>query len=224
MYKEICEREVPSDILARYVQSSLAGPEALWFWRRSFATQLAASSLFCHLLACGDCTADRLVFSRTTGRVLACDLRPSYSPAGKLERPASSTVPFRLTRNVTVALSPFLVDGLLTSTMVALAQALDSQQRFVEPCLQLLLHEDLVAAHAAGTVRSDADIRAAEVQLRGCALENAASVLEKIRHLAPALEPADGNGPADAGARALVAQACAWENIATMPPTWAPWL
>ena len=63
---------------------------------------------------------NKILYSRSSGRVWQTDLVPTYDGTVCLER--NEPVPFRLTRNLVAFFSLFGVDGIFITTMVSAAQ------------------------------------------------------------------------------------------------------
>lgn len=84
VYREICENHSKKSILLDYIQASFDGPETLFQFRRAFAAQLAANSLFQYAFSAAERTPSRFVLMQCNGRVLSPDFRVSYTNQGKI--------------------------------------------------------------------------------------------------------------------------------------------
>lgn len=224
LYNEICQ-QVPADLLARHVNTSLRGDaEALWGFKRKLAMQLAALSLLCHAFGISERQPHRFILCEKTARLVASDLRPGYTSHGQLE--ATEEVPFRLTRNITTLLSPLLVDGVFASSMAATALALSNKQHMLKPYLVLLLRDDLQSWHAAkAPPRPDIEQRQHERQLQDRVNKNASRALERIEKAAPRLTSSTRHEQrVDYVVHRLIEAAAQPERLCLMSPIWMPWL
>lgn len=83
VYQGICSSKVDSRIFLSHIQSTLNSPERLFHFRRAFAGQLAANSLFQYVFSVAERTPQRFVILQSNARVLSPDFRVSYTNQGK---------------------------------------------------------------------------------------------------------------------------------------------
>ncbi|CAM9242622.1 unnamed protein product [Chrysoparadoxa australica] len=227
VYNEICEKHVKADILSRYVHGSLADTEAVWAFRRQFASQLGISSLLCYSFTCGERFPHRLMFDSHTACVISHEFRPGYTHQGLLD-PAED-VPFRLTRNMVHLLSPLLVEGVMSYSMASVAQVLVQKKEFFEPYLALMLRDDLLSWHASKTApRSETEQRVVEKQLQERMTKNVSKVMARLDVLNPKPDRRDHTSGAqlgvDHGVCTLLEAAQKPKALASMPAVWSSWL
>eukprot|EP00611_Tribonema_gayanum_P023716 TRINITY_DN5051_c0_g1_i1.p1 TRINITY_DN5051_c0_g1~~TRINITY_DN5051_c0_g1_i1.p1 ORF type:complete len:1274 (+),score=406.51 TRINITY_DN5051_c0_g1_i1:441-3824(+) len=227
-YRHIVDHVVREDILARFVHHTLRDGEAVWAFKRTFAQQLGVGSLLAYTFACNDRIPHKFVFDRATGRVIPYDFRPGYTQHGMLD--PVEEVPFRLTRNVTALLAPFLVDGVLTTAVATAAQGLIAQREALHSYLSLMLRDDMVSWHGSKsqTLRKEEEVRAIERQLSERMNKNVAKLLDRLEGLCPREGLRDPNTGAavavDKRAHDLVEAAQNEGKLCFMPPTWMPWV
>jgi transformation/transcription domain-associated protein len=209
-----------SDMLTRFVHRSMQDSEAVWAFKRAFAQQLSISSLLCYAFTCGERYPHKLMIDETNARVI------SHTHQGLLE--LSEEVPFRLTRNITTLLSPFLIDGVFATTMITTAQALYSRYDIIQPYLNLVLRDDLLSWHASKTpVRSEFEQRLIEKQLTDRMHKNVSRVLQRLEEMCPKRNLVDVKGcalPVDRRVHDLIRIAQREEKLSSMNATWMAWV
>jgi transformation/transcription domain-associated protein len=218
---------VGSDMLARFVSKTMQDSEAVWAFKRAFAQQLAVSSLLCYGFTCGERYPHKLMFDETTARVISHEFRPGYTHQGMLE--VSEEVPFRLTRNITTLLSPFLIEGVFATSMVTTAQALCTREEVMRPYLSLMLRDDLQSWHASKTpVRSEFEQRGIEKQLNERMIKNVNKVVGRFKDVcaSPGLTHKDTKRhvAADTRVHELIRQAQSEKALSSMNATWMAWV
>lgn len=177
-HRRIAAEMVPADILSRYAQRSMADAEAVWAFKCVFASQYGISALLCHAFAVADRHPHRIMFNGETARIMGHEFRPGYTPQGALD--CYESVPFRLTRNITTLLSPYLVEGGMCTAMVAAAAALAKRSEALEPYLSLLLRDDIVSHYASRVhPKTEMEGRHLELQLADKSAKNVAKVLAR---------------------------------------------
>jgi transformation/transcription domain-associated protein len=218
---------IGSDMLARFVSKTMQDSEAVWAFKRAFAQQLAVSSLLCYAFTCGERYPHKLMLDETTARVISHEFRPGYTHQGLLE--VSEEVPFRLTRNITTLLSPFLIDGVFATSMVTTAQALSAHSDVMFSYLRLMLRDDLQSWHASKTaVRSEFEQRGIEKQLNDRVQKNVNRVMARIDDVCakPSLVVKETNRPvaADTRVHELIRSSQSDKALSSMNATWMAWV
>ena len=189
----------------------------------------------------------KLLVSRSMGTITHADLISTYDSRFQLER-GHETVPFRLTRNMQSFIGPQGMEGMVICAITSAAQALQADPGTTSSIVSLFfrlecrlkdccspnisteLNESISGAHrddilSWATRRSGARCIAAlnaslkSSQLDTCVAWNTASCMSRLAAMAPADE-----GHPQQGARTLVAEAVAAQNLCRMCPTWQPWL
>eukprot|EP00958_Prasinococcus_capsulatus_P028071 scaffold6247_cov416-Prasinococcus_capsulatus_cf.AAC.17 len=127
-YKEVASQLVTENILSQYMYKTLPTGNHLWVFKRQFAAQMALSGLASHLLHIGARAPTKTLFAKSSGKVFQLDFHCLYD-GGKLE--AEEPVPFRLTRNLQSFITPFGVEGIFVTSMVAASQVSPSSHYLV---------------------------------------------------------------------------------------------
>lgn len=229
VYTEICQQHMPSNILTKYMMQILPSTESLCQFRKEFASHLAANSVLQYALAAVERTPTRFVLCNKTGQVLAHDLRSSYNH-GLLE---NQVLPFRLTRNITEFIGPFLLDGVFVPSFVSICGAMSLRRNILEPMLHLLLRDDVISWYTSKTsAANDKKIQDIELQLSDRVWKNVRFVQQRLDSCAPervenVAEAIKGNvdvAPIDMKVRTLVDAACCVDRLSSMSASYQAWL
>lgn len=227
VYNEICQQHVSSNILTKHMMQSLPSTESLCQFRKEFTSHLAANSVLQYALAVVERTPTRFVLCNKTGQVLAHDLRSSYIH-GLLEDQA---MPFRLTRNITEFIGPFLLDGVFVPSFVSICGAMSSRRNVLEPMLHLLLRDDVISWYTSKTsAANDKKIQDIELQLSDRVWKNVRFVQQRLDSCAPkrvenvAEAIKENAAPIDMKVRSLVDAACSVDRLSSMPASYQAWL
>lgn len=227
VYTEFCQQHISSNILTKYMMQILPSTESLCQFRKEFTSHLAANSVLQYALAVVERTPTRFVLCNKTGQVLAHDLRSSYNH-GLLENQA---MPFRLTRNITEFIGPFLLDGVFVPSFVSICGALSSRRNVLEPMLHLLLRDDVISWYTSKTsAANDKKIQDIELQLSDRVWKNVRFVQERLDSCAPkrvenvAEAIKENAAPIDMNVRSLVDAACSVDRLSSMAASYQAWL
>jgi phosphatidylinositol kinase/protein kinase (PI-3 family) len=216
LYNRICSNNVDADTFCKHVSASLEGIEAVWTYRRTFATQLAVPSILGFILAVGNRAAHTAIFCQYSGRVCAADFHPCISSASSYPEPHLSEMPFRLTRNIERVLQPFLFNGVFKSSLGSISFALQHTLEpggFLEPYVYLYLGDERT------------DVSSQNVPAQSHVLKKTIQIIKsRIQSSAPPRDISSSVVHVESGLSKLVEQALSPDNIATMLPQWQPWL
>ena len=78
VFQDICETQVPPNVLSRYMSEMISSIEHLYRFRQVFAAQLAINSLLQYAFAIVERTPNKFAFCNITGQVLSPDFRSQY--------------------------------------------------------------------------------------------------------------------------------------------------
>lgn len=168
----------------------------------------------------------------------------TYSESGLPNK--SEPVPFRLTRNLTTALSPTLIDGLFSAVMMSTNACLLINQELLENYLSLFIRDDLLSwNNIKHPVDSNVTQRAIEQANKKRVAVNTSMVLKRIHMLIPTPNPtpsaaeraayAAANGghmsnnppiqpqPLNHKIHLLIKDATSEHKLSNMSAQWAPW-
>jgi len=227
-YDRICSTMVDSSMLLDFIRSTLGDAERVFHFRRSFAGQLAISSMLQHAFCVAERTPSRIVFNERTGQVFAPDFRFSYNNQGFLDE---QRVPFRLTRNLRELIGSIFEAGRFVPAMATFATAVKNHLEDIDPVLKLLMRDDIIAWYTSKSMaKSDAKTQELEKQLHDRVLKNVSQVQIRMvecsfrrppKDLTPEKLPKD---PVDKKVRSLVEEATNREKLCQMLPNYQPWL
>jgi len=228
VYKTICQDLVPSNVLSKYMMETIPSTEHLFQFRHAFASQLAANSLLQYAFAIVERTPSRFVFCNATGKMLSQDFRSQYNH-GLLEK---HDVPFRLTRNITEFVGPFLLEGVFVPSFANISSAMHSKRSALEPILHLLLRDDVMAWYISkSSAKNDQKMQEVERQLSDRIWSNVRFVQDLFEECSPrevgdaAAEAITPNpDPIDIKVRSLVDAATSAEQLSFMPAAYQAWL
>lgn len=226
-YTQICQQQIASNILSKYMMQIHPSTESLCQFRKQFASQLAINSVLQYSLAVIERTPTRFVICNKTGQVLAQDMRSAYNH-GLLEE---QVVPFRLTRNITEFIGPFLLDGVFVPSFVSVCGAMSSRRNILEPMIHLLLRDDVISWYTSKTSSAnDKKLQDVELQLSDRVWKNVRFVQQRLDSCAPqrvenvAEAIKEDPDPIDMKVRTLVDAACSAERLSSMPASFQAWL
>ncbi|KAH9107563.1 hypothetical protein LEN26_014254, partial [Aphanomyces euteiches] len=95
IYNDICEHNVSEHLLTKYLHRILPQFDDLFQFRTTFTLHLALTSFLSYAMHVGERTPHKIIFSKKTGRLVSCEVRPGYASSGIIE--STCTMPFRLT-------------------------------------------------------------------------------------------------------------------------------
>jgi transformation/transcription domain-associated protein len=224
-YENVC-KALPSDILILSMHKRFKSAEKYFYFQRSFTAQLALNSLLQYAFDVNERSPSKLMFNQSNGQVLCPDFRFSYSNQGYLDE--QKAVPFRLTRNIVEFIGPQLMKGIFKPSLSSAASAICADGQNLQPALQLLSRDDIVAwylsksAQRDGAQRSTQDL---ERHLGDRVKKNVYLIQNRLRECAPL---SDGDNktkvPLDDSVDKLIAMATKPENLVSMPLSFRPWL
>lgn len=186
VHDQICSTLVPDNILQRHMHHSIPSLDQLFVFQGQFASQLALSGFLSYLLKVGDRTPSKITFSKSSGRIVHTDFFLGYNELGIIEN--NEPVPFRLTRNLERALSPTLIDGVVSSVMMTTNSCVLTHQEILKHFLSILIRDDIHSAQTAmargsGAIESDQKLRAMEHAAREKVAMNVGLVMKRITML-----------------------------------------
>ena len=141
-------------------------------------------------------------------------------------------MPFRMTRNMTEFIGPFLLEGVLVPSFAITSSALHSQRSVLRPILHLLMRDDVMAWYISkSSAKNDQKMQDIERQLFDQMWKNVQFVQDCLEECCPreilnagaeAVQP--NPDPIDAKVRSLIDVATSAEKLSLMPAAYHPWL
>lgn len=139
---EISTKMVPETVLSTFMARSTATPEDLWLMRKQFTLQTATIMFVTYVFFISARTPGRIHISRSRGSVTMSDLLPSFNPQMPQYKSPDAT-PFRLSPNMQHFIGPAGVEGILTSSLMAIGRCLSEPGGKFEDMLSIFVKDDL---------------------------------------------------------------------------------
>ena len=229
VYEDICQNLVRPNVLSKYMLEMIPSTEKLFQFRQVFASQLATNSLLQYAFSAVERNPNRFVFCNATGQVPCQDFRLQYNQGLLVER----DMPFRMTRNITEFLGPFLLEGVFVPSFAIISSAMHSKRSILEPILHLLLRDDVMAWYISkSSSKGDLKMQEVERQLTERIWKNARLVKNRFEECSlrevdesarvEAIDPEQD--PIDIKVRSLVDAATDVEKLSMMSATYQAWL
>lgn len=217
----IAEKFVPRDILSKFFLRNMVSYSDFWIFRKSITNQLAMVSFMSHVFKIGHRMPHKIVFSRTTGKIMTTDLLPMVSSSMSLSNPEA--VPFRLTPNLVNLVTDIGIEGPFVGSLLALASSLTQPGFDLEHYLAIFVRDELAAwrkfTHPNG-------ISAAEFHSK--VLQNLQMIRSSISSMIltsnNSSQPEVVPPPISKPLMDLISQATSAQNQALMDINWQPWL
>ncbi|GAA6030453.1 hypothetical protein JCM8097_009114 [Rhodosporidiobolus ruineniae] len=140
--EEVALKMVPDDVLKKYLIRAMASPNDLWHLRKHMTTSMAAFIFMTYVMSMADRRPSRIHISRSTGKLHTSDMVPSIVP-NKPELIHNEPVPFRFTPNFQRFIGPHGTEGLLVSSLMAIARALTESEYDFEHRLSIFVREEI---------------------------------------------------------------------------------
>jgi len=112
--------------------------------RKQFALQLASCSFMTYAFCLSSRHPTRFHISRATGQVAMTELLPGVSNQAPIFA-TSDVVPFRFTPNMQIFVGPIFTEGILASSIMAIARSLTEPEFELEQQLCLLGRDEVTA-------------------------------------------------------------------------------
>ncbi len=233
LMEEISTKFVPDTVLTRYMTRSMATSSDLYMLRKQFALQTAAASFVTYCLFISNRLPNRIHISRASGQVAMSDVVPTFNPTAPQFKSTDPT-PFRLSPNLQHFIGPVAIEGVLTSSLIALARTLVEPERAMEEYLGIFVRDEinfwLQGAQRQAQAQAQAQ-GAAPTQLpteapKEVVMTNVLDIVKRAKLLSCAheLERSNNTAPVSGVVLDLINSASNPSKLALQDPTWAPWL
>ncbi|KAI6151887.1 hypothetical protein BKA82DRAFT_2906299 [Pisolithus tinctorius] len=140
---EVVAKLVPDDVLTKYMTCVMEGPSDLWRMRKQFALQVAATSFMTYVFCLTSRSPSRFHISRSTGLIAMSELLPGVASQAPVFA-SNDAVPFRLTPNMQRFIGPILTEGLLTTSILAIARCLTEPDFGLDQQLCLFARDEVM--------------------------------------------------------------------------------
>ncbi|GAA6004124.1 hypothetical protein JCM10207_002438 [Rhodosporidiobolus poonsookiae] len=158
IFEETAVKMVPDDVLKKYLIKSMASPNDLWHLRKQLTTSYAGFIFMTYVMSMADRRPSRLHLSRGTGKIYTSDMVPSIMP-GKPELVHTEPIPFRFTPNMQRLVGPHGTEGLLMSSLMAIARALTESEYDFEHRLSIFVREEIMTWFSMSKTEPRANLR-----------------------------------------------------------------
>ncbi|KND04346.1 uncharacterized protein SPPG_00077 [Spizellomyces punctatus DAOM BR117] len=129
--------------LRTWMHKLAASPEAFLSIRAQFAKSLATLNICSYLLGIGDRHAENFLIDMTTGQIVGIDFGHAFGSATEV-LPIPELIPFRLTRQMELALEPLGISVLLEYPMINVLTAMRSRKDVLLNALNIFIKEPLM--------------------------------------------------------------------------------
>ncbi|RUP49800.1 hypothetical protein BC936DRAFT_141434 [Jimgerdemannia flammicorona] len=219
---EIAAKMVPPTILTKYMLKSMSSYTDFWMIRKQFTTQLASTTFMTYIMSVAHRQPYKFFISRNNGNIWMTELLPVWSQNGPVFATGES-VPFRLTPNIQNFITPVGVEGMFTSSLMAVARCLTEPEFELDQYLSIFIRDELVTWHSINHKPAN------DQQLREHVARNVDYVLKKTQFLSCKMErekvkAVNSNTPVNQSIIDLISQAGNPQKLAQMECTWMPWL
>ncbi|KAJ3410576.1 hypothetical protein HDV05_003644 [Chytridiales sp. JEL 0842] len=214
--EDIAAKMIPDTILANFMSKSMKSHTDLWLIRKQFTSQMAAVTFMTYLLSIGHRYPQRFHISLNSGNVWASELLPTISNTSGLFSNTES-VPFRLTPNIQNFITPIGMEGVFTSSLMAVARSLSEPEYELEDFLSIFVRDELITWQNVSRKPSIQDH-----QLRDYVVQNVDMVVKRAQALSCKAErekALDGSHPSNQSVLDLISQAGNPLKLAQMDPT-----
>jgi len=215
-FMAITETMVPNTVLLDYFQDTYKSFSDFWLFRRTFAYQYAAVTFTTYIMFMNARHPHKFHIARSSGTVWASEMVPSMGAQRPIFNNPES-VPFRLTPNIQMLLSPIITEGIFAPALMTLARALIEPEGEMEMELALFLRDEVI--YWFSTQRQSQGLDGA---LREAVAHNSDMVRKRAASLANAPEAA--NLPAFQTVVDLVATASNPKHLSSTEALWMAWL
>lgn len=143
---EISSRMVPSNVLTKYMLKTLKSYTDYWMVRKQFTTQLATATFITYIMSIGHRQPFKFCISRSSGNIWMVDMLPVWNQSTPILGNGES-VPFRFTPNIQNFVTPIGIEGLFTSSLMAVARCLTEPEFELDQYLSIFIRDELVTWH-----------------------------------------------------------------------------
>ncbi|GAX77356.1 hypothetical protein CEUSTIGMA_g4802.t1 [Chlamydomonas eustigma] len=224
-YQEVCSQLVNESVFSQYMYKTLPTGNHMAVFKKQFCSQMALSSVLCHMLYIGGRSPNKVLYAKDSGRIFQTDIVMGYNDKVILEK--LECVPFRLTRNLTTFFNTFGVEGTFAPAVVNAAAALLAKDSNLQHVLSLFFRDDITSWVTRRSGKSAIALGWKNETLKGLVVSNMRKVVERVRAVSPLVPPEDTMPPytfhVAQGIMDLIEQAGAARNLSLMEPTWHPW-
>ncbi|KAN0059794.1 transcription-associated protein 1 [Thecaphora frezii] len=179
LMEEISVKMVPDTVLSRYMLRSMPTPSDLWLMRKQFTLQTASTMFLTYCLFISARLPNRIHISRSSGQVAMSDVVPTLNPQAPQFKSTDPT-PFRLSPNIQHFIGPIGIEGILTSSLMALGRCLTEPERSLEEYLGVFVRDE-INFWLSGAQRSGGVAAGITEAPREIVLQNSMEIVKRAR-------------------------------------------
>ncbi|XP_014218038.1 serine-protein kinase ATM-like, partial [Copidosoma floridanum] len=162
VFRDCCENLRPA--FHHFLLENYLSPET-WFERRlAYTRSVATTSIIGYILGLGDRHVSNILIDKTTAEVIHIDFGIAFEQGKVL--PTPETVPFRLTRDIEVAMGVSGIEGTMRRCCEETMSVLRKQREIIVTLLRVLLYDPLyswaITPAKAATYQSENSSRLSE--------------------------------------------------------------
>ncbi|KAG4305579.1 hypothetical protein PORY_001135 [Pneumocystis oryctolagi] len=207
---------VPDDILLKYFKQLFSTFCDFWRFRKQFTLQYSGIAFMTYIMNINNRFPNKLYISRSSGNIWGTEFLPAMASNNPVFHNGEAT-PFRFTPNIQTFISPIGIEGIFSSSLMAIARCLTEPEKFeLDQYLSIFVRDELITWF---TQQHRPLIQ--ESQLREKVIGNVDLVVRRVSSLS---QVAQGNLPANQTIIDLVSQAVNPRALAQMDQLWAAWL
>ncbi|KAK3373790.1 hypothetical protein B0T24DRAFT_553397 [Lasiosphaeria ovina] len=214
--RAIQEKWVHHTIALEYFQSAFPEFAEFWLFRRRFSYQLAALTFMTYVLHIDKRYPHKFNIARGSGNIWGSELL-SFLAQSKPLFHNPEPVPFRLTPNLQTLMGPLAMEGIFSTSVMAIARCLTEPEFQLEHAITLFVRDEMMYWYTS----SHRSLNLTERLLRETVQANSDMIVKKAVSLAQT--PA-GSLPAQQTAIDLIAKAVNPVNLALCDALWMPYL
>ncbi|KAG0146838.1 hypothetical protein CROQUDRAFT_656816 [Cronartium quercuum f. sp. fusiforme G11] len=222
---EISAKLIPDCLLKNYMSRTMKTAGDLWYFRKRTTIQYASFIFMTYIFSMSERTPARIYFDRSSGQVQTTHMYPTLSK-DEPEFAHTEPVPFRLTPNIQTFLTRPNIEGLLTGSIMAIAQALTEHEHEMDlpHRLSIFVRDEIVAWNVMRQIKLAPD----DPKMMEMVMKNLDNVVKRARLLACEMETKtidpQNPQPVCQSITELINQATSLPKLFSMHPSWMPWL
>ena len=220
LMEEISVKMVSDRVLDTYFTRVMSSPSDLWLLRKQFTLQMATTMFITYVLFISARLPGRIHISQRTGAVVMSDVVPTFSPTAPHFKSPDPT-PFRLSPNIQYFIGPIGIEGILTSSFMALGRALTDSEYDLEDYLGIFVRDEL---HF-WVSRVQRQVSKGVEASREIIVQNSLEIVKRVRLMSCRFgQEKSTETPVNQAVLDLINYASHPSKLALQDPTWMPWL
>ena len=139
----IRSKMVPDTIMLDYFRRSSNSYMDFWIFRKQFSLQYAGLIFMTYIMNINNRHPHKLNISRSTGQTLGTEMLPGMASNSPVFH-NSESVPFRFTPNIQTLIGPVGIEGVFSSSIMAIARCLTEPELDLDQYLCLFVRDELM--------------------------------------------------------------------------------